>query len=386
MALESAVSQALDIHLAVGAESSRNVGSHAVALVGKGASALLVCDPFIARNGLAAGAMESLADAGFDFETFIDIQSDPLAAQVDRAAEQARRMGARVIVGIGGGSALDVAKLAAATAAGDAPSSTYACMDRPIPDGTLPIIAVPTTAGTGSEVTRTTVYTLDSGAKVWAWGEALRPKVAVLDPILTMGLPPFLTAATGIDAMVHAIEACTNNRRPNPAADSWAHEAIALVAEWLPKALAQPDDLKAREALQRAAFLAGAAIDACGTAIAHALGHALGAIGHIHHGRAVGLCLRVALPGNIAAAPDRHAAVAQAMGASLETLAEAYDAFLRASGIEVGLEKDGLGAADLRRLTEATLEPANRPMIEPNCRQLSDRDVADLAEALLRAA
>ncbi|HET8727000.1 MAG TPA: iron-containing alcohol dehydrogenase, partial [Alphaproteobacteria bacterium] len=157
-------------------------------------------------------------------------------------------------------------------------------------------------------------------------------------------------------------------------------------------AVARPGDLAAREAILRAACLAGFAIDACGTAVAHAIGHALGAIGHVHHGRAVGLALRVALAGNARAAPEAHARIAGATGldaaddaALAAALPAAFDAFLRRVGLDIGLGADGLGPADADRLTEATLRPENRPMLEANCRPLQSADVASLAAELLRA-
>src|SRR5690606_16509990 len=144
---------------------------------------------------------------------------------------------------------------------------------------------------------------------VWTWGEELLAQAVLLDPELTVGLPAHLTAATGIDALVHAVEAATNRRR-HPLSQAPALQAIALVAEHLPTAVAEPANLEARGAVQLAAYLAGQAIDVAGTGIAHALGHALGALGHVHHGRAVGLALGVALADNASAAPEAHRAVA----------------------------------------------------------------------------
>src|SRR6185369_1906128 len=266
-------------------------------------------------------------------ELFTDIRSDPLAAQIDAAAERARSSAAKVVVALGGGSSLDSAKLAAACAVAQQPASHYKLAQNPLPEKPLPIICLPTTAGTGSEATRVSVYTLQSGEKVWAWGDALRPSLSILDPKLTIGLPPHLTAATGVDALVHAIEA-TTIRRANIMNDGVCLQAIRLVVKHLPRAVAQGDDLDARQAMQIAACLAGQAIDNSGTGIAHALG----AVGHIHHGRAVGLCLRAAIGWNAEAGVERHAQVAQAMGVPSEgraardvakDLAPAFDKFLR---------------------------------------------------------
>ncbi|HET8728449.1 MAG TPA: iron-containing alcohol dehydrogenase, partial [Alphaproteobacteria bacterium] len=228
----------LGMEVISGSGAIDRLGGAAAQHAGRGAAVLLIADPFLAQAGLDEPARRSLGDAGLAVFRFTEIRSDPTAEQIDRAADEIRRTGARLVVGLGGGSALDVAKLAAAVAAADAPAEAYALMARPLPAGALPVVALPTTAGTGSEATRTAVYTLSSGVKAWAWGDELRPKAAILDPALTVGLPPSLTAATGVDALVHAIEAATNNRQ-DPIAEARALEAIRLVAAHLPDAVAR---------------------------------------------------------------------------------------------------------------------------------------------------
>ena len=232
---------------------------------------LLISDPGVAEAGLTLRVAAVLEGAGLDTAQFSDIKSDPLAASADAAAEMARSHGARVVVGLGGGSALDIAKLAAAMAPAPEAAEHYALAANPLPRGGLPKILIPTTAGTGSEVTRTSVITSGDGRKLWAWGEALRADLAILDPTLTTSLPPALTAATGIDALVHAIEACTV-KRGNPVADAHGLHAIRLIAadaggagSALIRALADPNDLEARGEMMIAAALAGIAFDATGT-------------------------------------------------------------------------------------------------------------------------
>ncbi|MGH6946853.1 MAG: iron-containing alcohol dehydrogenase, partial [Kiloniellales bacterium] len=313
------------------------LGSALREVVPSGAKLLLVVDPALLPLGLADRARAAARDAGYEVVTFAGFASDPKAEQVDCAAVLARETGAKAVVGLGGGSALDLAKLAAAAAVAEAPSAAYALMATALPEAPLPLIAVPTTSGTGSEVTRTSVYTLADGAKVWAWGEALRPARVVLDPELTVSLPPAVTVITGVDALVHAIEAATN-RRARPESDRPALEAIALIVAALPAALARGSDLEARGALMAAACLAGLAIDQVGTGVAHALGHALGALAGVPHGRAVGLSLAVALADNATAAPERHAAVAGAFGLPAgRGLALAYAAFLERVGMSRNL-------------------------------------------------
>lgn len=378
--------------IACGVDRVNRIAEDLARLAGEGEPVLLVADP-----GLNAG-IEHVAGllkaGGSQVSLFTDIRSDPLARQIDATAEQARIAGAKIVVALGGGSTLDSAKLAAACAVSGQPSAHYQLAGNPLPHNPLPTICLPTTAGTGSEATRVSVYTLETGEKVWAWGDALRPSLSILDPRLTVGLPPHLTAATGVDALVHAIEAMTI-RRANIMNDGVCLQAIRLVVKHLPRAVAQGDDLEARQAMQIAACLAGQAIDNSGTGIAHAIGHALGAIGHVHHGRAVGLSLRAAIGWNAEASPERHAQVARAMGVPSENraakdiakdLAPAFDAFLRDVRLKISLADDRLGSDDVDRLATTTMAPENKAMRDSNIREISLEDARHFAKVILTAA
>lgn len=378
--------------IACGLDRTERLAKDVAHLAGDGAPALLVADPGL---GQIVEHVEGLLKAGGSkVSLFIDIRSDPLAQQIDAAAERARSSGSKVVVAVGGGSTLDSAKLAAACAVSGQPASHYQLAQNPLPEKPLPTICLPTTAGTGSEATRVSVYTLETGEKVWAWGDALRPALSILDPKLTVGLPPHLTAATGVDALVHAIEAMTI-RRANIMNDGVCLQAIRLVVQYLPRAVVQGDDLAARQAMQIAACLAGQAIDNSGTGIAHAIGHALGAIGHVHHGRAVGLSLRAAIGWNAEAGIERHAQVAQAMGVPSEgraakdvakDLAPAFDTFLRDVRLKISLEDDGLSAADMERLAITSMAPENKAMRDSNIREISLEDARHFAKLILTAA
>jgi alcohol dehydrogenase class IV len=378
--------------IACGVDRVEAIGGDVAQLAGKGAPVLLVADPEL---GPIVEHVESLLrGGGSKVALFIDIRSDPLAQQIDAAAAHARSAGAKIVVALGGGSTLDSAKLAAACAVSRQPAAHYRLAQNPLPRDPLPVICLPTTAGTGSEATRVSVYTLETGEKVWAWGDALRPSLSILDAKLTVGLPPHLTAATGIDALVHAIEAMTI-RRANLMNDGVCLQAIRLVVEHLPRAVVQGGDLAARQAMQIAACLAGQAIDNSGTGIAHAIGHALGAIGHVHHGRAVGLALRAAIGWNVEVSVERHAQVAQAMGVPSEgrapkdiakDLAPAFDRFLRDVRLKISLKDDGLSAADAERLALTTMAPENKAMRDSNIREISLDDARHFAKVILTAA
>jgi alcohol dehydrogenase class IV len=234
--------------ITVGAGSIESLGTLAAGRVGAGAAVLLAADPGLAPLGLVDTARRALERSGLGVALFTDIKSDPLAAQVDAGAEVARRERVAAVVALGGGSALDAGKAIAAVARGELPAEAYALCARPLPRAPLLKICVPTTSGTGSETTRTSIVTDGAGNKVWLWGEELKADEVLPDPALTVGLPPALTAATGIDALVHGVEA-TTNRNAFAANDVFGHGAIRLVARWLVRAVDEPADLAAREGL-----------------------------------------------------------------------------------------------------------------------------------------
>jgi alcohol dehydrogenase class IV len=381
--------------VAFGPGRIKEIAGDADRLAGKAARVLVISDPGVVNAGLAARAVEALEAGGHTVTLFADVRSDPLSAQIDAAAGAARDCGARLVVGIGGGSSLDVAKLAATIAPSGRPGEDFALGRNALPKDGLPRICVPTTAGTGSEVTRTSVFTTAAHRKVWAWGERNRAHLALLDPELTLALPAKLTAATGIDAMVHAIEGATVNRA-NACADAPCLHAIRLLSSGaLERAVKTPDDVEARGAVLMAATLAGIGFDATGTGIAHAMGHAIGAIAGVHHGRAVGLCLNAALAWNAEAAPARHAAIARALGAAVDGMDEAraaalaapaFERLIRAVGLEVSLAGDGLTAKDAGRIAKLTLAEENKPMCQANARRVTPEAARILAERLLAAA
>jgi alcohol dehydrogenase class IV len=249
------------------------------------------------------------------------------------------------------------------------------------------LVCVPTTSGTGSEATRTAVLAAPDHSKVWLWGDQLKPGQIVLDPALTVGLPPSLTAATGIDALVHAIEAATN-ANANVANDLYCHEAIRLVVANLLQAIESPADLAARAGMQRAATLAGIGIDNCGTAIAHNIGHALASLRPVHHGRAVGLALRATLAWNAADdAAGRFAAVAVAMGEPPDAgrVPGAYEQLLRRAGIRVSLAGEGHDAIRPADLALQMARPENEAMRRSNRRPVTDADLLAFAHEVLTA-
>jgi alcohol dehydrogenase class IV len=359
------------------------------------ARVFLITDRTLHQAGILGDVYDALGETSLHLTVYDGIEGEPNAAEIDAATARAVDCKADLILAVGGGSVLDVAKFVAALVPDAAPVAPCALAERPFPAARLPLVAIPTTAGTGAEVTRTSIFALDDGTKVWAWDRRLNPDVAILDPVMTQSLSPGLTVTTGVDALVHAIEA-TTNRSTGPGIDLPAMSAISLVRAYLGRALASPADLRARGAMLQAACLAGKSIDKGGTGVAHAIGHALGSLGGVPHGRAVGTGLRAALDWNAEGAPAAHAAVADAFGvpapvdasdeARAVALGRAFDDFLDRVSMPRDLSDHGLGPRDVDRVAEAVLWRENAAMRDSNCRKVDAAAALLLSKRLLTPA
>ncbi len=360
------------------------LGDLAQPLLACGRSVLLAADPGLRPSGLIERAAQALAAAGLQIFVFDAIKSDPSAAQADAGAALARERDVGLVVALGGGSALDVGKTVAAIAGAGEPAAHYALGAHPLPPRPLAKICVPTTAGTGSETTRTAVLGLADGAKVWLWGDTMKADLVVLDPTASVSLPPALTAATGIDALVHALEACTNGNA-FAANDVYCHAAIGLVVRHLRRAVEMPADLDSRSGMLLAAALAGIGIDNAGTAIAHNIGHALASLRPIHHGRAVGLAMTASLPWSIQDDDGRFARAAAAMGEAggAATLPAAFERLLRGVGVKVSLAGEGYDDLTAGRLAAQMARPENAAMLRSSRRQADETDLLELAGRML---
>lgn len=272
---------------------------------------LIVTDPGITRFGLLDGVLPGFAAVGVAVEVFDQVIADPPEAIVLNAVERARALGAELVIGFGGGSSMDVAKLVALLAHPDctqALKDIYGVGNARGPR--LPLIQVPTTAGTGSEVTQIAIITTGETTKMGVVSPVLLPDLAVLDAELTLGLPPAVTAATGIDAMVHAIEAYTSKIRKNPLSDLLAREALRLLAANLHEAVYNGHNREARQAMLLGALLAGQAFANAPCAAVHALAYPLGGHFHIPHGLSNALVLPQVLRFNAPAAAPLYAELA----------------------------------------------------------------------------
>ena len=298
----------------VGLDSLKRIGDLVKSL---GATKpLIVMDAFLTspRIGLDREILQLLVDAGINATVYSGIASEPTSNDVAEGVAAAIAGNADCIIALGGGSAIDAAKAVAVLAA----NSDLAFTDIPKQAklNRLPLIAVSTTSGTGSEATRVSVITNSkTGIKENPGHPSLVPDIAVLDPRLTMTLPPSLTAFTGMDALTHAMEAYVSNKA-NSLTDLHAYEAMKLVGQWLDKAVTDGKNEEAREKMAMASCLAGIAFSNSSTNLAHAGGRALGASFHVPHGLSVALLLPYVMEFGLEVSKERYAQVAIALGAN----------------------------------------------------------------------
>ncbi|MEO0938274.1 MAG: iron-containing alcohol dehydrogenase [Pseudomonadota bacterium] len=344
---------------------------------------LLVADAILDELGVVGRLARGLEAAGISCITAARIVGEPKETLVDALSGMAREAGA--VIGLGGGAAMDAAKLVAAIAPSGRPASDFALGAAPFPDIRLPAIAIPTTAGTGSEVTRTAIVSDAEGAKNWFWGEELMFAHAVLDPELTVSLPPRITAWTGIDAVAHALEA-TTSRSSNPGGRHFGLEALRLLSDGLPRAVAGPGDVEARGQVLWASTIAGLALHNCNTHMGHNISHSLGSLARIHHGLATGLALEVTLPWLVQhpEGAENYALAAAALGAPAEpkALPAAFSNLMRACQIPAELPDvcDGVTAPALAALMK---NPANHGMSQNAACPVTDADLDEMATMMM---
>jgi alcohol dehydrogenase len=372
-----------DVHFGCGVAGS--LPQHVRAL---GRKAFVVTDPGIRAAGVVDQVVASLDRSGVALGIYDKVTADSGSSLIGEAVDALKASGADVVVGLGGGSALDTAKAVAALATNPGSPLDYVGLHK-IKTRPLPAIAVPTTAGTGSEVSLWSVFTDDERKlKVAIGGVLIYPSVALCDPDLTLGLPAALTASTGLDALAHAIECYTNNAC-QPISAALALEAIALIGAHLRGAALNGRDRQSRYAMMLASTMAGMAMNPTRLGLAHALAMPLGSWHlKIPHGLAIAVTLPVVMEFNAPAAPERFAAVARALGEPVQdsSLADAGARAARAVrrladdlGIPKGLSDCGLGEADVDRVVEEAMKSGNVPV---NPRATSKEQLA----AILRRA
>ena len=278
---------------------------------------LIVTDPFLARSGHLERATGHLDRCGIPWKVFSDTVADPTTAVAEIGASRLAEGGFDSLVAIGGGSSIDTAKAMSVLAANDGQMRDYK-VPAEIPKAGPPIVAIPTTAGTGSEVTRFTVITdTETDEKMLIAGLACCPVAAIVDYELTLTMPLRLTADTGLDSLTHAIEAYVS-RRASPFTDGLAKSAMRLIAQHIRTACAEPDNRAAREAMMLAATTAGMAFSNASVCLVHGMSRPIGAFFHVPHGLSNAMLLPEITAFSVPAALERYADCARAMGVAEE--------------------------------------------------------------------
>lgn len=326
--------------------------------------ALLVCDARLHELGVSARATE--AAGGRIIDVWSAVEADAPRASIEAAAHHAKQAGADAIVALGGGSAIDTAKAAALVAEHGGDVARFDGANKVGSPG-LPVIAIPTTAGTGSEASNIAVVKDPvAGRKLVILDRAVYPTVAIVDPELTLDLPAKLTAATGVDALSHAVEGVVS-RYHQPICDAIGVECVRLVRAHLGAACASPRDVEARSGMMLAASMAGQLVAMTFSGVSHALAHALGVGFGVHHGtaNAIGLPWSVRFNAKNAEAAAMYARCADAFGErdrSPEGLARALDHFIADVGLPLKLSEVGVTRADLPKLAAlAFADPSHGP-------------------------
>jgi alcohol dehydrogenase class IV len=365
---------------------------------------LIVTDPILVKAGLVESVHVPLSEAGIVVEVFSGGEPEPSTQVAAAAIAVGREFRPDAVLGLGGGSNMDLAKITAVILRHGGQPLDYAGDDK-VPGPVLPLICLPTTAGTGSEVSAAAVLTdAEQKIKVGILSNYLRPCVAVVDPLLTVSCPPKVTADSGMDALTHAVEAYTavdNAHFPlahgersvyqgsHPFGDMFAEKAIALIGKHLRRAVAHGADLDAREGMALAATLAGLAFSNVGVAAVHALEYPVGGATHCSHGAGNGLLLPFVMRYNLPARRHRFAVIARLLGADVEGKSEAEAAeaavaaveqLRRDLGIPLRLRDIGVKESQLRGFAEKAF--ALQRILRVNPRSVTVDDL----ESILRAA
>lgn len=374
---------AANINLRFGAGTSASLPSELKALNVK--RPFVVLDPGLKTNGAVSAILDNVASSGLAFEPFSEVEPNPRDSTVHRAFEAAKRADADGFVGIGGGSAMDAAKGIALLTTNPGPITDYDGINK-VAHALPPVIAMPTTAGTGSEVTANIALTNSSTHyKMSVRSPRLLPALAILDPLLLATLPKHVAAASGMDALTHAIEGYLS-LRASPMSDVLALEAMRLVGRNLRAFVANPENLEASSAMLMGSMLAGLVISNTGTGNDHAIARALGGLCDTPHGLATAMLLAPVMRFNASARPARYRDIARAIGldvnGSERDIAQRACDEIAALQLELGipsrLREIGVTEAHIPDLVRVALKN-----VGPNPRRTDAKDLEALLASML---
>ncbi len=379
------VTQPTQIHF--GVHSIRRLGE--VVRQHGGSKVFLVLDPGLRQAGLAETILAPLAEMAIPCTIYDGIDPEPGLKLADRGAQLAREQGCDCVVGVGGGSAMDVAKAVSILLTNGGKAVDYLGLGKIAKPG-VPKIMVPTSAGTGAEVTFTAVFINEAtGSKGGMNGDPLYPEAAILDPALTVSLPPHITAATGIDALTHALEAYTSIQA-HPISEMYSLQAIELIGNNLRTAYANGQDMEARAAMLLGSLLGGKALATAGVGLVHAMAYPLGGMFNIPHGLANAVLLPYVIEYNLVGNLRKHAVLASTLGEETHglSLREAADRLVDALhhlnqdvGIPATLAELDIPEDKIPEMAEIALT-VTRP-VENNPRRPNKNDVIGIYEVAM---
>jgi alcohol dehydrogenase class IV len=370
-----------------GAGTASGIGAEVKSL---GASKVfIVTDPGVTKAGLLKPVTRSLEEAKIAYVVFDQVQAEPPVRLVDEGVDRFRSEGCDLVLGVGGGSSLDVAKGVSIVAGNGGRILDYAGMDLVTKPG-APKILMPTTAGTGAEITRVLVVTDEAeNTKKVVYSFYCLPELAIVDPLLTYSMPPSVTADTGMDALVHAVETFVSVHA-TPFSDILAEKAIGWIGRYLPIAWSKGSNPEARHHMSLAATLSGLAFASGGLGAVHGLSYVLGTRYHMPHGRSNAIMLPHVMKFNLPGAPEKYAAIAALLGRSTAACdvnqaaalaVEAVEDLLKTLKISCRLRDYGISEKELPFLVEGGLKQSR--LFSFNPRDLSEEDVRAIYQAAL---
>lgn len=333
----------------------------------KGTRVFVVSDKGVQQAGILDKVLEPLNQADLTVEVYMDVEREPDVKTISNATEIAKDFAADIVIGVGGGSAQDAAKAVGVMVNNEGKITQYAGLDK-LPNPGLPIICIPTTSGTGSEVTIWTVISdKENNRKFGIGGKYLAPTLALCDPALTLSLPGPMTAATGIDALTHALESFVN-KATQPISEALSRESMRLIAKSLRKAVAQGDNLEARYDMLLASTIAAMAFNPTRLGLAHALCMPLGGKFKVPHGLANAILLPQVMEFNLIGNLEKFKEIAEIFGENTDglSLREAAELSVKAIkklnkdiGIQNGFEEYGVTEDDLDYIASEGMESGN---------------------------
>ncbi len=318
--------------------------------------ALIVTDSILLSTGTVNPVIDSLQKAGIQAVTYDGVNSEPTLAHVEAGMGLLKKEHCDCLIACGGGSPIDAAKAIAAMATNPGQIQDYMGLGK-IVNPCLPLMAIPTTAGTGSEVTIFTIITDTSrDVKMLIGSPFLMPQTALVDPLLTLKMPRGLTAGTGLDALTHAVEAYVS-LKAQPMSDVMALSAISLISKYLPQAWANPDNIEARSQTMRGALQAGIAFSNSSVALVHGMSRPIGANFHVPHGISNAVLLGVVTEFSLMGAPHRYADIADALGLQTDDMTEMEAAWEAADAIKDLIRQLGVPTLTELGVTKDKLDP-----------------------------